>query len=175
VVYFDKSISKSLKVKLLAFFDNFKNIKNLNISVTRNIDNANYLIKSSNEKFSAENYNLKTEREKENFAFNNGSYNITRGGFSRIKSCILKINTNSNKINIQEKTLKQLFFLSLGRFFSVAYFRDNQSLISPIYVNSDSVSKLDLLILKIHYNYIFHESINSSEYKNILRTFFSDI
>ncbi|WP_179345135.1 hypothetical protein [Winogradskyella ursingii] len=175
IVHFDKSIPKYLKENLITFIKNFENIPNLTISITKNIDDANYLIKSSDEEFNLDSYKFKSEEEKEKFAFNNGSYKMTKGGFSRIKSCVLKINTNHDKKTIQEKSLKQLFFLSLGRFFPIRIFKDKTSLISPIYENSDTLSKHDLLILKIHYNYIFHESINSTEYNKILSTYLSDL
>lgn len=167
IIYLDKKIDNELRKSFIAFLTNYKNINNLEIAITKNIDKANYLIRPSNAAFKAKTYSFKNEIDKSNFVFNNGNYTIIPGGNQSIKGCILELNTDKNS-ELVKKNLNQLFFLSLGRFFVIPYDTNETSFVSQNYQAQNTLSELDLKILKIHYNHIYDYPINRDTFLKLV-------
>jgi hypothetical protein len=169
-IYFDKSFPKNLKNSLSKFLKNYNGIKNLQISVVNNIDDANYLILDSKEIFFDDYYDVDNEQKRLDFVFNNGRYSLIGGNRKQIKGCKLKLNTtNQQSTETLKKNLNQLFFLSLGRFFLNTYEKGDNRLLNKNYKYSEELSELDLALLKIHYNVIYTKNVNSNLFRKIIK------
>lgn len=170
VIYIDESYAVEVKLKLTEFIKQLNSIKNLDISITNNIDNANYYIKKSDKTFDNKFYNFTNRDIKSNFVFNNANYNIIKGGNNHIKGCSLEINTNNISSNSKiTNVLNHALLLSLGRFFILPDYDNSNSFLSKNYIGSSTISDFDLQILKIHYNYIFNYPIQSSIFRELLK------
>ncbi|WP_298899201.1 hypothetical protein [uncultured Psychroserpens sp.] len=170
LIYIDKSFPKQLKKSLKQFLSVFDSVDNLNISITSNINKANYYVKPTKKLFTNNSYKFENEIDKKKFAFNNGDYTILSSGDEKIKGCILELNTHLEvDIKILENNLKQLFFLSLGRFFVIHRDKDISSYLCPTYQFQDHISPSDLNILKMHYNYIYEFPVSDTEFSKLTK------
>lgn len=171
LIYFDKSIPRALKKSLINLVEQIEDqdIQNLSISFVKDIDDANYLIKSTNKTFDV-NYNFKSEEEKKNYVFNNGSYKLITGNAKKPRGCILELNTdNGQSLDIMKKNLNQLFFLSLGRFIIFNNLEYEDSFLNAYYQYSEKLTEPDIAILKIHYSVIFNSPLTQKEFKKIIK------
>ncbi|WP_299335351.1 hypothetical protein [uncultured Psychroserpens sp.] len=170
VIYMDKALPKQLRKSVKLFISNFEGIDNLNITITKNKNKANYYIKPTDKIFINKSYIFENYYEEERFAFNNGDYVILPSENQQIQGCILELNLNTHlSIDILESNLKQLFFLSLGRFFVIHNDRDVTSYLSPFYEPQNNLSMSDLTMLKIHYSHIYEFPTTSTEFNNLLK------
>lgn len=171
-VYFDKSIPKEIKKNLKHFINQLNNIPNLTISVSKKVKNANYLITKSGKtfSFSRELYKFESKEEEQNFAFNNGDYIPLVDRNNKIYGCILELNPENILDNtVFESNLKQLFFLSLGRFFLNVKKNEEHSFFNFKYNLNNDVSPEDLELLKFHYQNIYPQKIDLNVFREILK------
>lgn len=172
VIYFDRSIPKSIVKKIRTFLKQLENIDNLTIGFTKDLSKSNYWVQLTNKEISVDPsiYGIKEEKERQNFVFKNCNYSIITDNNSGIIGC--KLNLNESELLNEDlcfTKLKQAVFLSLGRFFMHNKVDSRQSFLSPIYDDQNVISEMDLEILRMHYSYIFDQRIDSTDFYNLLR------
>jgi hypothetical protein len=169
IVFFDKEISKNLIKRFKLYFNQLKNIKNLKISYTKDIENANYYFKVTNEKVSGfgKKYKFKKGFKKDIHPFYNMTYKLLTDKNNKFYSCITQINRQELQNNtLAFKKIKQLFYLSLGNFVIKKYGID-YSLISLKYSDEETISEHDLDFLKIHYGKIYEQKVDLKTFEKL--------
>lgn len=172
VVYIDNSIPKEVARNFKSFFLKLNDIPNLNISFAKTIKSANYLIRTTdkNFSFSKELYRFNSKQEQQNFAFNNGNYIPITDANKNIYGCILEINPKDISDNtILESNLKQLFFLSLGRFFMDVNRKESNSFLNHKYSLYDEILEEDIMFLKFHYQNMYDQKVNGTSFRKLLK------
>jgi len=170
-IYFDKDIPRNIKKEVEKFYKNIEDVPNFSISFTNDIDKANYQIKLTNAIMidEAERYGITDEFKARRLFFNGCNYTVISDGSKNIMGCTLKINKKElEDPSILLSKIKQGLFLSFGRFFMINGIQLNESFLSATYENQDTLSLVDLEILKMHYSQIFDESIDASEFIQLL-------
>lgn len=171
IVYLDEKIPKEQKKELTNFFIKFNNINNLVVTCTNDIEKANYYIKVIDKSKHGynEDYTFDNEEERRTFPLTNTTYNLLNDKSLKFYCGVLSINSEEfkNDLTLAIKKIKQVFFMSLGDF-SLSYFGNKDSLLSDEYVNSDTLSKEDIDILKIHYSVLYDQKIHSNQFDEIL-------
>lgn len=167
VIYLDKAIPKIIKEEFKAFISQFKGINNLSITISSEIDDANYLVTLVNEKIQVytedqlKNYD---EDQKKELTFLNMTYNLINDNNDKYYCATLKINKASVLEDPNTITkLKKAFFMSLGSFTEVLI-SNKESFLNSSYINNKEISEFDKNILKVHYNTIY-------DFKVDLKTF----
>ena len=146
-LYFDKSVNKKYKKKLLKFAKKLSlEIDSLNIYEVDEREISNFFIYEVNK-----NYKYRFDPKINN---SDGSgYYIYWDGQQRLYNCNLELNS---LILFNEKLLyyhlKQDFFKALGQFYRTEKL-DCESMLSKCYNGSDDISLIDLEILKYHYSF----------------------
>jgi hypothetical protein len=173
VVYFDKQIPKPVVKQFETFYNQISNLEHLRIGFTSNIKKANYYIKTTSESINAYNEDFKfdSEIERENSYFTGATYLLDTDDNNKFYNGILTINIERGKSNMAIlKQLKQLFFLSLGNF-DTGFKIDESSLLSNNYKNTDTFSKFDLDLLKLHYSIIYPQKIDDRTFSKLMKLY----
>lgn len=168
VVYIDRKIPKNIVQDFKKFYTQIDSIENLKISFTSNIKKANYFIKTTTEKIKSysKDYEFDSEEEKENSILTGAKYNLLTDDNNKFYSGILTVNIDK-EIKLL-KQLKQLFFMSLGQFYTSQYY-PKESILSKTYENKKSISQFDLDLLKIHYSIIYDQRINGTTFEKLIK------
>jgi hypothetical protein len=173
VVYFDKQIPKPVVKQFETFYNQISSLEHLRIGFTSNIKKANYYIKTTSESINAYNEDFKfdSEIERENSYFTGATYLLDTDDNNKFYNGILTINIERGKSNMAIlKQLKQLFFLSLGNF-DTGFKIDESSLLSNNYKNTDTFSKFDLDLLKLHYSIIYPQKIDDRTFSKLMKLY----
>jgi hypothetical protein len=171
VIYFDKQIPKPVVKDFEIFYNQISSLEHLKISFTSNIKKANYYIKTTSESINAYNEDFKfdSEIERENSYFTGATYHLDTDGNNKFYNGILTINIERGNTNVAIlKQLKQLFFLSLGNF-DIGFKIDESSLLSNDYINSETFSRFDLDLLKLHYSIIYPQKIDNRTFTKLIK------
>ncbi|MBT8245190.1 MAG: hypothetical protein HKP48_04910 [Winogradskyella sp.] len=149
VVYFDKFFEKKTIDKFKLFFKPLNKIKNLHVSYTKKIKDANYHILNS--KNTIKNYENNDSIYSESFLTSKATYKLVNDNNNKYYSGKLLIDVDSLKDkSLILKKMKQLFFISLGQF-QTNYFLGTKSLTSINYIETNRINSFDLMLLKLHY------------------------
>ena len=169
IVYIDPKIPKTIIKDFKKFYEQLDGIDNLSVQFTKDINKANYLIETTSKNIHVygENYTFSSEDERENSIFSGVKYQLSRDDNSKFYSATLTINIEHNSNN-NLKQLKQLFFMSLGNFYS-HHIYDQSSLLCDSYWNSTFISDTDLAILKLHYHIIYPQKVNSNTFNKLMK------
>jgi hypothetical protein len=172
IIYFDKKIPKTVIENFSQFYSQLNNIKNLNISFTKNIEKANYYIQSTNKNINAypDTYTFKSEEERINSILTGATYSLITDKNNKFYAGILTINISNKDDLAILKQLKQLFYMGLGNFYSSKKF-DRDSLLSDKYEKVDYISNFDLTLLKMHYINIYDQKITREIFNNLIKSF----
>ena len=142
VIFFDKEISIEVKNDFIKFITILPKHKNLKITITKNINNANYFFKNTDEEI-----NIKD-------SFSKITYNLITDFTYKNTGGVLKINCSKiPDIEEQKKLIRQYFFLSLTQACQSSRRLKENSLLSKYYELSDEISEFDRVILTTHYDY----------------------
>jgi hypothetical protein len=170
VIYFDSEIPKNVIENFNTFYAQLNQVKNLNISFTKNFEKANYYIKSTSKKINSysEKYKFKSEEERKNSVLTGATYHLNTDENNKFYSGVLTINiTNKSDLELL-KQLKQLFFLSLGNFYT-SNMGDKNSLLNKNYKKVDYISSFDINLLKMHYINIYDQKINRAIFNKLIK------
>lgn len=171
IIYFDKKIPKSVIKEFRKFYSQINGFEHLKISFTSNIEKATYYIKTTSKIINAynEDFTFDSEIERENAILTGATYSLNTDFNNKFYSGILTINIDRGRTNIAIlKQLKQLFFMSLGNFYN-GYLIDDSSLLSNDYINSKTISKFDLDILKLHYSMIYPQKMYDKTFDKLIK------
>lgn len=169
-VYLDDELPKKVINDFKTFYNQINNIENLEINFTTNIEKANYFIKTTTEEINGykKDYEFDSEEERELSILTGATYNLATDKNNKFYCGVLTINIKNPKDDFELlKQLKQLFFKSLGQFYSSKYVKDT-SLLSKVYINTDTISEFDLNFLEIHYSIIYDQKINSTIFRKLM-------
>ena len=154
IIYLDKELPKSTAKAFKKFIKSLPEINNLRISSTRNKNESNYLITTTEEKIFSDNH------PRESYAYNHITYNLYADKNSKFYGGILKINLNAmTDRRLIIKKLKQFFFMSLGQFTLDNRLKVN-SLLNYDYDNNSKISEEDVELLLLHYMRIHDVPLN---------------
>lgn len=171
-IYMGEEFPKSIAEKFKAFYSQIEGIKNLNISFVNKIKNANYHIKLTEADINAydENFEFDSDAERKNFIYTGCTYKLNTDKNFKFYGGTLTMNSkrlqNENRALNQ---LKQLFFLSLGNFILTTSSRSENSLINKNYIPQDSISELDLKLLRIHYHILYEQPVNKRTFSQLMK------
>ncbi|WP_418511734.1 hypothetical protein [Corallibacter sp.] len=173
VIYLDKNLPKSVANGFYDFISksNINSVNNLNISFTKKVSEANYIIKMTPKMVNGydKDFEFDSEEERKNSFLTGGTYELSTDQNNKFYSAVLEMSSKLKKTDDQFlKQLKQLFFKSLGNFVADNY-KDTDSLLHKAYINSDTISEFDMNILKIHYGIIYEQIINGSKFRSLVK------
>ena len=170
VVLFDKKIPTEVTSKFKLFFKQLSTVKNLSIKYTSKIEDANYLIKITDDKINKHinKVKFKSKEEKTNHFLYNATYSIQTDGNDKLYSAILKINKKEFNDTVLLKKLKQLFFISLGNF-KVFPLNKKNSLLDFNYHNNAIISEDDLNFIKHLYSINYQQKINGTTFNKLIK------
>ena len=143
-LFFSKNIPGKTVREVMKFAETLDEITDsLNIYKVRNVQDSNYVVYYSGD----------YEYEPELKYRNNSNYYIYWNGKSQIYRGAIKINTETffNE-ELRTERIKQMFFLSLGRFVRVNDFAC-ESYFSNCYSEEKKLTPLDIELLKYQYSY----------------------
>ncbi len=168
IVYLDKELPKTVRKEFEEFYSQIKGIKNLKISFTTKLENANYFVKATSKTVNGydNDYKFPDEESRRNNVLTGSTFKLQSDYNNKYFSGILTVNPSEKDETLLLKQLKQMFFMSLGRFFVSNEFEE-ESILSSKYVNSKVVSQSDLDILKVHYEIIYDQAINGTTFKKL--------
>ena len=165
VVYLDPKLPEEVKVKFEKFYSDvsLKNVKNLKISFTNQLKNANYQIKTTEEDINGyeKDFEFKTEQDRRKNMYTGATYSLHSDKNRKYYAATLYI--NPKKIGTNElvlKRLKRVFYYSLGNFSTALVQENKNSLLDQEYNNSHKISTFDLNILSIHYGVLYDHLVD---------------
>ena len=166
IVYVDKSIPKKTRKDFRRFFEQLNTIEHLQIDFTKNKEKANYLIKDTSKDLLA---GMDLYTKNESYPYSHVTYNLLTDTNSKLFGGTLLINSAA----LKDKTLllpklKQLFYISLGQFTIDRNVKKN-SLLSYNYYNKDTISKTDILLLKLHYIKLHNKPMSCIGYNKFIK------
>lgn len=170
VVYLDKKIPETVRKQFEDFFSQINNIDNLRISFTSKLENANYFIKTSSKIINGykDDFKFSSEEKRKNSIYTGITFEMSTDNNHKYYSCILTINTSEKDDIKLLQQLKQLFFVSLGKF-SVSESFEKESLFSTNYDNNSKILDSDLDVLRVHYGIIYDREINGTTFKKLIK------
>ncbi len=157
IVYFDKKIPKPIIEDLKVFINSFPNIKNLDISITNNINEANYLFKVSSKDVTAlteKQLSDYTEAQLENYPY----YKIIHDwhGNKNYKLYVSTLTISQSFLDNHTilDNLKKVFFISLlqAKGYTV---NDDTSILYRKNKGFKTLGAFDIVMLKYHYKTIY--------------------
>ncbi|HET8809876.1 MAG TPA: hypothetical protein VFM65_06365 [Flavobacteriaceae bacterium] len=143
-LFFSKSVSGKTRREVMRFAETIdEHVDSLSISEVRNIEDSNYVVYFSDDY----EYEPKLRRSY------NSDYYIYWNGNSQIYRSAIKINTKQffNE-KMRGERIKEMFFLSLGRFVQIDDFAC-ESYFANCYSKNKHLTPLDMELLKYHYSY----------------------
>jgi hypothetical protein len=166
-IYFDPLIDKSIIKGFENFIAPFNTIKNLDITIVNDLNDATYFFKVMEKEISAyskkniENYSLD---ERENLTFNLMTYHLNVKSNNQIYSCTFKISPEELENSLFLNKLKKGFYFSLNRFYSSSQ-AEKYSILNTETEILNAISDYDLAMLQIHYQYVFKTPIYLKQFK----------
>lgn len=156
IVFFDKKIPQEIKKDFITFISILPKHKNLKITITNNINDANYYFKDTNEEI-----NIKDSHPAITYSLiTDHTYKNTGG--------ILKINCSKIlDIEEQKRLIRQYFFLSLTQACQSSKKLKENTLLSKHYELSNELSEYDKIILTTHYDYYNRIPLELSNFNEI--------
>ena len=157
VVYFDHNIPQEITKNISQFILSIPEIDNLNITISKDINKANYYIKIANQEVSALTNKQKAEAPKDlikTYPFSkiiydwNGDYNY------KMYSGVLQISPSYINDPQLLDDLKKVFFISLIQSKGYRVY-DNTSILSSSNSNFSTLGAMDIVLLKYHYKNLY--------------------
>lgn len=170
-IYIDQKFPKSIVEKFKAFYSQIKGVKNLNISFVNKIKDANYHIKLTENQINSygEDYEFYSDTERENSIYTGSIYSLIIDKNYKFYGGTLHLNVERLKDkNRALNQLKQMFFMSLGNFMPDFSSKNQNSLNAKNYLPQDSISELDLKLLRVHYSTIYEQPVNQQSFIRLI-------
>ena len=163
-IYMNENIDKYIRKNFKNFIKSFPAIKNLKISLVKDIEDANYYITTTSQLKSIYTDQKLTDKELKNKLYYNFYYTIERKG-SSFKSCIFEFDPNKifdRKVFLRK--MKKVFFNTLGQFMTRTFYRDETSLLSRRDSITDYITSFDKKILNYHYQNICNYKVYRKDF-----------
>ena len=168
-IYFDPLIEKTIIEEFKKYIVPYNNIKNLNISIVNNLDEANYYFKVLDKPvsaFSKEDSKDLSLEEKKSLTFSQMTYHLNVNTLEQFYSCTFKISASELNNDLFLSKLKKGFYLSLNRFYSSSK-AEKFSILNNNTEKIYTISDYDLAMLQIHYSYIFKMPVFLKQFENL--------
>ncbi|WP_375239956.1 hypothetical protein [Aurantibacter sp.] len=170
-IYFDKLIPKNIINDFTDYINGFNSIPNLKISITTNIEDANYYFKvyeADISAYSKEVLNSLNNEESKTKLYTKITYDLNQNKNKKYYNGILKISKSELSNKYLSSKLKIIFYLSLTHFYRSDKAEKN-SILNKETILVDELSDYDIILLKSHYNQIYPVKINYKNFINLLK------
>lgn len=155
-IYLSNEIPKEVRKDFIKFVSLIPKHDNISINFTKNIDQANYYFKNTNEKIN------------KNDSLPEITYNLITDYTYKNTGGIIKINCSKIKdLSEQKRLLRQYFFLSLIQACQSEKKRKENTLLSKHYELSDEISQYDKILFITHYNYYNKLPLNEESFNKV--------